>query len=76
MADALKTLDAAAKKKAAYVAAYADFDRFFDAAVRIKAKFEAFNSAIAVRIMADLALERLAQLEAEDKPQEPAPEGA
>ena len=63
--EALKSIEAAARKQQAYVARYADFDEFFAAAVAVKSKFEAFNTGVALRLLTDLAMERLAQLEAE-----------
>lgn len=70
VADAMPKIEAAARKRSAYVASYADFDRFFDLMVRAKAKFQAFNSGIVFRLLIDLAEEGLARLdEPEDVPE-------
>lgn len=63
VAEALKDIEKAARKNQAYVARFADFDDFFETAVRVKSKFEAFNTGVAVRLLVDLAKQRLAQLE-------------
>jgi hypothetical protein len=63
---AFARIDKAAKKQTAYIAAYADFQTFFDVAVRVKSKFDVFNSATALRMMVDLATQRLDQIEAEE----------
>jgi len=47
------------------VAAYQDFDRFFEAVVKTKTLKNITNTAIAIRAMADLALERIAELESQ-----------
>ena len=47
----------------ALLARYEDFEKVFEAAVTVKARKKIHNSAIALRVMAELALERLAQLE-------------
>jgi nicotinamidase-related amidase len=73
--EVLKDLDAAARKNQAWVARYADFDAFFETAVATKLKHQAFNTGVAVGLMAQLARERLAQLEAEAAPL-PNPEDA
>lgn len=75
VSEALKTLEAAARKEQAYVARYEDYDAFFAAVVAVKSRFKAFNSAVAVRLLVDLALERLEQLKAEGA-EAPAGEGA
>ena len=63
---ALQRIEKAARRRAAYVAAYRDFDQFFDTVVRVKTKFQSFNSAITFGLLVDLAIERLEQLEAEE----------
>jgi hypothetical protein len=63
---ALKRFEAAGKKRETYAARYSDFDRIFDALVKVKAKKQTWNTGLALAVMADLALERLAQLEAEE----------
>lgn len=50
---------------AAHVARYTDFDAIFDAVVAVKDKRGVVNSALALVVMAELAMERLAQMEAE-----------
>lgn len=50
------------------LAAYGDFCRFFDAVVRVKEATDIHNVSIAVRRLAELACERLDQLEAEAEP--------
>jgi len=42
------------------------FDRFFEAAIKTKRDLNVHNSAMAIAVMAELALERLAQIEAEN----------
>lgn len=71
---ALATIDKAAKKNQAYVAAYKDFDEFFETAVRVKTKFQAFNTGVALRLMVDLAILQLEQMEAEEAASAPATE--
>jgi hypothetical protein len=52
------------KKTPAYLASYAEFERFFDALVRAKELKGITNSAIAVSALVDLANERMDQIEA------------
>jgi ribosomal silencing factor RsfS len=54
-----------AKGRELLLAHYDDFERFFDAVIAVKQRSNVHNAAIALRLMADLAMERLAQLEAE-----------
>ena len=56
-----------AKKATRLVGDLADFSAVFETVVAIKHRSEVFNSAIALRMMAELAMERLVQLEAEDE---------
>ena len=42
------------------VAHYDDFSRLFDTIIEVKAKLDIHNGAVALRVMADLAMERLA----------------
>lgn len=65
VAEALKDLTKAAKKAQAYVARFDDYEEFFNTVVAVKTSQKAFNSATAVRLLVDLAKERLAQIEAE-----------
>lgn len=48
-----------------YLARYEDFDAMFDAIVRTKEQMNVQNSAVAIGLVAELANERLAQLEGE-----------
>jgi hypothetical protein len=64
VADALPKIEKAARKQTAYVASYADFDAFFNLVVRAKSKFQAFNSAIAFRMLIDLATKALDEMDA------------
>lgn len=61
--DWLDHLDKAGRGKDHLVAAYKDFDRFFDTVVRTKKQLQVYNSAIAFSMMVQLATERLDQLE-------------
>lgn len=64
--NAIGELDKAAKKTPTLVAHYQDFSAFFAAVVQVKTKFEVFNSAMAVRLLVDLALQRLEQLKLDE----------
>ncbi len=46
-----------------HLARFADFERIFDAVVEVKDQKKVLNSALALLVMAELALERLAQLD-------------
>ena len=46
----------------------ADYDHFFEAIVAVKAHTNVFNSATALRIVAELALERLADIGTDEAP--------
>jgi len=59
----LQHLGEAGKQKDFLVAAYKDFDKFFDTVVRTKRQLQVYNSAIAFSMMVQLAIERLDQLE-------------
>jgi hypothetical protein len=48
-----------------YAARFADYDAFFEASMRTKGAAKIHNAAMALKAMADLANERLDQLEAE-----------
>lgn len=50
-----------------HLARYRDFDAIFDATVKVKDKRQVRNSALAFAVMAELALQRLDELEAEDE---------
>ena len=51
---------------ATHLARYADFDAIFDAIVAVKDQRSVLNSAMALRVMAELALERLSQIDADE----------
>jgi hypothetical protein len=63
----------AGRKKQAdvHLASLTDFDQFFNSIVRTKALKNVTNTALAIRIMAELAVERLDELEAECQPEDP-----
>lgn len=69
---ALERISKAAKKKQAYVAAYRDYDEFFEVMVRGKHSLGAFNSAITFRLLCDLATAKLDEIEAAAAAEEPA----
>jgi hypothetical protein len=51
------------KSKARWIVArYDDFARLFDAAIAVKSRLDIHNGAVALRVMADLAMERLAEI--------------
>ena len=57
-----------AKTKARWIVAhYDDFGRLFDAIIAVKSKLDIPNGAVALRVMADLAMERLAEIERSDR---------
>jgi hypothetical protein len=58
------------------VAALADFERLFDACVRVKEQRNVHNTALAVRVMAELALERLEELAGSEEPAQGQVEGS
>jgi hypothetical protein len=57
---------------ATHFARFQDFDAVFDAVVAVKEKREVINSALALRVLAELAMERLQQLEAAEPAEAPA----
>lgn len=63
---ALKRLGKAGAKQRVLVARYEDFDAVFDTLIAVKAATDTFNAGLALRFMADLALERLEQIDAEE----------
>ena len=66
---ALKRIEQGAKRKSppsVHLAGLDDFDKFFDSIIAVKEMAGVHNSAIAMRVMATLAVERLEQLETED----------
>lgn len=64
VAEAMPRIEKAARKEAAYVAAYRDFDAFFDLVIRAKSKFKSFNSGVTFRMIIDLATQALDAMEA------------
>lgn len=62
---AFKALAKTNKPPRIHVARTESFDQFFDAVVKTKERMHVNNSALAIATMAELALERLAQIEAE-----------
>ena len=80
-AEALKDFFARAealdkKQQPIYTAERRDFDDFFDAVVRSKGARNAVNTAVAVRLLVDMANERLDQLEAEQTQEQTEAAGA
>lgn len=63
---AVKKIKSAKTIFSTHVARYEDFDAIFDVLIAIKAERGVMNSALALLVMAELALERLAQIEAEN----------
>jgi hypothetical protein len=63
----LKNLEKLAKKHGVIIADRKDFGAFFDAVVAVKQLKGVLNNATAVRLLCDLAAERLEQLNAETK---------
>lgn len=59
----LQAINDQSRKSVTHVAAYRDFDAFFDAVVKVKTQCKVYNSAIALATMAQLAMERLTQME-------------
>ena len=58
-----------AKTEARWIVAhYDDFTRLFDAIIAVKSKLDIHNGAVALRVMADLAMERLGEIERLDRP--------
>ncbi len=65
---AFQSEDGKAKSKArSIVARYDDFGRLFDVIIAVKSKLDIQNGAVALRVMADLAMERLAEIERSDQ---------
>jgi hypothetical protein len=63
---ALKKLGKVGAKQTQLVARYEDFDAVFDTLIAVKAATNTYNAGMALRLMADLALERLDELEQEE----------
>ena len=56
-----------AKEQACWIVAhYDDFARLFDTIIAVKSKLDIHNGAVALRVMADLAMERLVEMEKAD----------
>ena len=68
-AEKLQQLSEKAKSLVLY-AKFADYPRYFEGIVQTKSAMKVGNDAIALAIMAELALERLAQINGEDQTQE------
>lgn len=66
--EALKTIKESKTIKATHAVRLADFDQVFEAIIAVKDKRAVVNSALAVLVMAELALERLAENEASSNP--------
>lgn len=62
---AVEIIDKSKATKTIHLAHYEEFRRLFDALVLVKERNNVFNSAVALRDLVDLALERLEQLKAE-----------
>jgi hypothetical protein len=62
---AVEIIDKSKATKTIHLAHYEEFGRLFDALVLVKERNNVFNSAVALRDLVDLALERLEQLKAE-----------
>lgn len=61
----LERLGKPVEKRTYLMGEYEDYSRLFDAIVAVKQFKNIFNTAVAIRALADLAIERLQQLEAE-----------
>lgn len=64
--ECLSRIKAAGEKQDLLVARYADFTRFFDTLIAVKGHTNVHNAGIALALMAELACERLQQLEMAD----------
>lgn len=62
---AVEIIDKSKATKTIHLAHYEEFGRLFDALVLVKERNNVFNSAVALRDLVDLAMERLEQLKAE-----------
>lgn len=67
----VQRIEKRSKKPYTLTAVYGEFDRIFDAIVRVKEKLNIYNTALAFSMMASLAIERLDQLEAQASEQAP-----
>ena len=72
----VKRIETKGKKAVRLLASLEDFDRFFETTVAVKEKLNIQNTATAVRMMATLAVERLAQLEATEDGEPLSPDAA
>jgi hypothetical protein len=72
----VKQIEAKGKRAVRLLASLSDFDRFFETTVAVKEKLNIQNTATAVRVMATLAVERLAQLEANEHGEPLSPDAA
>lgn len=64
---ALKRLGASKLTRTVLVGRFEDFDAFFDATMKTKKQAGIHNAAMALRVMAEFAVQRLAQLEIESE---------
>lgn len=62
--NALKAIEGKKTRFRAHAARIDEFDRFFEAVVKTKQNLNVHNSAMAITVMAELALERLGEMEA------------
>lgn len=61
--EALAKIEAVKKRPRRLAAHYRDFDLIFNAIIAVKEKHNIHNAAVALRVMADLAMERMAELD-------------
>jgi hypothetical protein len=71
--DLVKRIEKKSKRPLTLTAVYDDFDRVFDAIIRVKEGLNVYNTALAFRMMATLAIERLEQIEAASGNPDPVP---
>lgn len=69
--DLVKRIEKRSKRPLTLAAVYDDFDRVFDTIVKVKEGLNVYNTALAFRMMAELALERLEQID-QEQAQKPA----
>ncbi len=67
--DNVERLAKYAKKHEVMTAEISTFDAFAEAMFKIKSDFQIINSALALKVMSELALERLAEFEEQDAPE-------
>jgi hypothetical protein len=69
----VKRIEKRAKRPPVMAAALPDFEKFFDTVIAVKKQLNVHNTALAVRLMAKLACERLNQM-ASEEPQDDQPQ--